>query len=845
MHKKSYMDLDKLVKEKEKLWAHTKEGRSPELLEEHLERTLGYFEWICKEKKLDRVLSNLSNAFGNCKILKELLRDMIYLHDIGKVNVDFQIKKMQNTQIDGKSKGDGHHSMFSAYVYMDYSYQKLKTLNLSNEIDNEYALLLIYLNAYVISRHHSPLSSLDEFNKEIIKFIRDNKLDTQKSNANKMQLIRYLNYELTLDLGYVEGAVEELLEVFIKDYFKGWDNAIIMIYTKIAYSVLVTCDFYATSEYMNNDKIQDIGVIRNPHDWEIAYKNTEVYKAIQRYSERRIDFDKIDSINQLRSKMFLEANRELEENIDKYIYYLEAPTGGGKTNISIWLMLQIMKKQEVSRKVYYVFPFNTLAEQTHKTLEGIFDGNQDIAREIAVINGLTEYKVKDELDENDEADYDKILLDRQFGHYGLILTSHVQFFMWLFGSKREYAGGLYQLANSVVILDEIQVYKNSIWTEIIGFLEKYAELLNIKVIIMSATLPAIGDLIDKVTDIPRLLPRAKQYFAHPLFKHRVTLDFSLLEEEQPTQKIAQYIQSYNKYSSYRILIEFITKKSAMEFYIELCELKEKGCINKPIYLITGDDSRPIREDIINKIKMAQTNKSGIIVVATQIIESGVDIDMNIGFKDISILDSEEQFLGRINRSCKEENAKAYFFNLDRANMIYKNDHRKNKEYTLLEKKNQCILIEKDFISFYKEILQDVKMYVNRANDDNIEQFLDNEVRIADAKAIQNRMKLIDEDMYPVSVFINHSSTCKWDGKEVWQEYVELYTNNKIPYPERKVRIAKLREEMDCFIWKVKKQSGLSYTDKVGDMLYIEDGDKYFMNGKLDRKQLTGDTFELL
>ncbi len=51
----------------------------------------------------------------------------------------------------------------------------------------------------------------------------------------------------------------------------------------------------------------------------------------------------------------------------------------------------------------------------------------------------------------------------------------------------------------------------------------------------------------------------------------------------------------------------------------------------------------------------------VIVVATQVIEAGVDIDMDIGFKDISTLDSEEQFLGRINRSCSRTDCWAYFF----------------------------------------------------------------------------------------------------------------------------------------------------------------------------------------
>lgn len=50
------------------------------------------------------------------------------------------------------------------------------------------------------------------------------------------------------------------------------------------------------------------------------------------------------------------------------------------------------------------------------------------------------------------------------------------------------------MINSVIILDEIQNYKNEIWKEIILFLEKYADILNIKFIIMSATLPRLNKL---------------------------------------------------------------------------------------------------------------------------------------------------------------------------------------------------------------------------------------------------------------------------------------------------------------------------------------------------------------
>ena len=82
-------------------------------------------------------------------------------------------------------------------------------------------------------------------------------------------------------------------------------------------------------------------------------------------------------------------------------------------------------------------------------------------------------------------------------------------------------------------------------------------------------------------------------------------------------------------SNKRILIEFIRKLSAEEFYAHISESAE--C---PVRLITGDSSIQERKDIIADIE----NMQEVILVATQVIEAGVDIDMDIGYKDISRLD---------------------------------------------------------------------------------------------------------------------------------------------------------------------------------------------------------------
>src|SRR5699024_11697114 len=71
--------------------------------------------------------------------------------------------------------------------------------------------------------------------------------------------------------------------------------------------------------------------------------------------------------------------------------------------------------------------------------------------------------------------YQKALLDRQFLNYPFLLSTHVFLFETMFSNRRESVFGFSQLINSVIVLDEIQSYKNKIWSEIIIFLERSEE----------------------------------------------------------------------------------------------------------------------------------------------------------------------------------------------------------------------------------------------------------------------------------------------------------------------------------------------------------------------------------
>ncbi|WP_368253680.1 CRISPR-associated helicase Cas3', partial [Clostridium paraputrificum] len=349
------------------------------------------------------------------------------------------------------------------------------------------------------------------------------------------------------------------------------------------------------------------------------------------------------------------------------IFFLEAPTGSGKSNVSLNLSFKLFEERNSLRKIYYVYPFNTLVEQNIKNLKKVFGENREVFNKIAVINSITPIKNEDkEIDDKNEDGrldyYTKALLNRQFLNYPMILTTHVSIFNTMFNSSKESTFAFHQLANSVIVLDEIQSYKNILWSEIITFLKRFSKIMNIKVIIMSATLPNLNYLTNSSRDTCNLIKDREKYFSNPLFKERVKIDYELIGEG--VDELYEHVIN-NSRKGKRILIEFIKKQTAYDFYNRL---KECDSLSSKIELMTGDDNVAERERILKSVEENQD----LILVATQVIEAGVDIDMDMGYKDISKLDSDEQFMGRINRSCKKSGM-VYFFNLDETSGIYKDD----------------------------------------------------------------------------------------------------------------------------------------------------------------------------
>ena len=308
-----------------------------------------------------------------------------------------------------------------------------------------------------------------------------------------------------------------------------------------------------------------------------------------------------------------------------------------------------------------------------------------------------------------------------FCFFPFCLLTHIKFFNILKTNEKEENYLLHRLANSVVVLDELQAYSPKEWDKVIYFIKNYAHFYNIKFIVMSATLPKLGNLKIKglrEDDFVYLIDNAKErYFTNPNFAERVSFNLDLfdaknLKLDDLANKLIKKSQIYAekdfgkvkpKNSVYTI-IEFIFKKSATEFY-EIIANKEK--FFDEVFVLSGTILEHRRKYIINYLKNTENRKKKILLITTQVVEAGVDIDMDLGFKDKSLIDSDEQLAGRINRNVNKQDCELNLFNYNNEKLIYGDDKRYIKTSELSKEEYFEILKTKNFDKIYSKVLDGI------------------------------------------------------------------------------------------------------------------------------------------
>jgi len=816
------------MKNRDNYFAHIKEEKK-ETLYEHTDLVMKYFNKLVTNNNLNNLIDSLiikdvtkvlpHNQIEIYELVKIMFVSTIYFHDFGKVNQNFQREKMGNLSFPKINNGiRSDHSLLSMYLFLAFFYKRISDSNFTDE-EKEYLYVISTALSHSITKHHGELSNAYDFevNETLL-----NLIDTYYSLFENLVFIKNDSLQKLLNQAQA-----------LKDYkYNFTDDTAGFILLKLNSSLLTAADYLATNEFMLGNEITDFGILNKElktkiiNGVETIPYNRNLYDNFNFYLELKFEdlqFFSNDSLNKLRQKLSAEVIFNFSKNKEAKLFYIEAPTGSGKTNLSLLLISELLKTRRDITKIFYVFPFISLITQNVDEFKKCLSLS---SKEIVQIHSKASFlkSKQDDFYGSLKQNY----IDALFVNFPFVLLSHIKFFNSLISNDKEDNYLLHRLANSVVIIDELQSYSPSEWDKLSYLIYHFSDSLNITFILMSATLPKISKLLTdaKLDKFIYLVPNKHNYFTNTNFANRVVFNFDYLNKESfsfSNESLADIVikhseEYFTKSTKVNTLIEFVTKKSAKSFYEHI--RNEDKLKEYELLFIDGTVLEPRRLEIIDYLK-SNEKANKIIIVATQVIEAGLNLDMDIGFKDISILDSEEQFAGRINRNANKIHSTVYLFNSDNSKYVYKKDLRFIEQKKIPPNDLYQILKEKKFDDYYSYVFSNITKYNNSLFSENISSFINylktlkfwdarNNFKLIESKtisvyvplAINHQYFSTSELEYLTQMHINANSNYEIDGEEVFEFYTKLISTKIInnDFLSKKAEIKMLSAIMSKFVF---------------------------------------------
>ncbi|MEM3399752.1 MAG: CRISPR-associated helicase Cas3' [Candidatus Micrarchaeia archaeon] len=419
---------------------------------------------------------------------------------------------------------------------------------------------------------------------------------------------------------------------------KNREYALYFLY-RLAYSCLKTADILASIHGSHSADIEKN--IITPSKIEEYEKNLEEY----------IGSKKANVINNYRELFRKKAIERITDIIRKNqkarVFFLYLPTGGGKTLTSVSIALKLAKEKNLKR-IIYVFPYINIIEQNTLVLENIFENDVKAIHTYSDIMDVEIEKI-----DNETNDYKRKLAFETFDS-PVVLISSVRFFDILFSNKKRAAMKLWAFANSVVILDEVQYFPKRYWEALIVSLTEFSSSFNIYFILMSATLPNLKIFLseDRKELIVKIIDEGD--FTEEFRKFELRTDIKLLKtnKEQWDTDVANKVKELVEFNR-KILVVLNTIRMSRVMYRKL----QEEIKDAEIYLLNSTIIYPRRLEILDAFSNDAESKK--ILVSTQSIEAGVDLDFDVGIREYAPPEAILQIAGRVNREFTKNKAVLY------------------------------------------------------------------------------------------------------------------------------------------------------------------------------------------
>lgn len=370
----------------------------------------------------------------------------------------------------------------------------------------------------------------------------------------------------------------------------------------------------------------------------------------------------------LRDRVRRDVTTRLDEPVflEKRLFTLTAPTGVGKTLTALDFALKLRDREPTLRRgqIIYALPFINIIEQSLSEYQKVFEGhdcNVLAHYQYADVFGRPERKRAVGEDYGDsEQDYHQKAMSLDTWQADVVITSFVQLLHTLIGSRNKLLKKFNHFADSILILDEVQTLRLDLLPVVGAALFYLTRFLNTRVLLMTATKPEIMPLAFNVLlkkegfaeaecHAEELLPGFEGIFAGYKRTRIIPLLDVNLGKDEAEQAFLEKIFAPNWRPSQSCLVVVNKVQRSIDlFHVVQGFLEEKGLTN-PVYCLSTNIVPLHRQSRIAQIKADLEAGRAPILVATQVVEAGVDLDFDMGFRDLGPIDSIVQVAGRINR----------------------------------------------------------------------------------------------------------------------------------------------------------------------------------------------------
>ena len=737
-----------------------------------------------------QITEHTDNVVKKVKLLTNLkIAELAAIfHDAGKLNPNFQLKINKN--FNEKIKiGYSNHAYLSALSFICYC--KVNQDKLLNDSGDKIERDKIASVLTVIAHHHGNLPDFPNiFNEneysELLSFLGknpylpisefiENYIEHKYFSVSdkKLEELEHYRGPFLYKIANPESITNPL------DFF---------IETQFAFASVIAADKSDASGYETQEYIAEFCNKYN--------SNLDAYIK---------QFELNSEINKIRNKIRKEANEKIKEELNKNnprVFSLTAPTGSGKTMMLLSLAGEILNFQK-NLRIIYALPFLSITEQVEEVCHKIFKEQKEYIRRIDSKSENKDFeKLQSELDDNPEV-IEKIL-ETHFAEdtfdYPFIITTFVRLFETLVSNKNAALLKLPNFANTIFLIDEIQSLPPRLYGFFVALLDSFCKKFNSYAIISTATMPEfelpnnnkhnLHEFFGNYTKPVELL--SLKYFNEEVFNR-----YSI--EGLPYPVITDDIANIIKKEQSSALVILNTIQDTKDLFAQL-----KG-IDSEIILLNTHFTLNDRKTKIKHSKNLLNGGKRVILISTQLIEAGVDIDFPIVYRDFCPIPNIVQSAGRCNRNNKINNGKIIVFDLQkdskgRSNLIYQGKDLRFLDFAK-EKIKNCKLQERELIDLQKSFFKDIQKNtlfgthsINQFKNEEID-FIQYIKELAFEKI--GKFRLIDEQKFgeEYRYYVCKTKDDESEFEKLKKLYSELKQINFKNFQSRKIKNIEIKNQL--------------------------------------------------